>query len=133
VQLAELQAFTHGASGSEDWRSFWLLGQPFTMNLAEPDDDERQFQSSGWSTVQSIVICCHARGQTGDVLLAFLAARVAEIFDGLIAFGGQLSTYTTNPSVLTLDGRYASDELGDVFTPAFLKYWAGTPEFQMCN
>jgi hypothetical protein len=104
-----------------------------TLSLDEPDEEERRVQLSGWSPAQSICICCHARGQTGDVLLAFIAARLADIFAGLIALGGQLTAYTTNPSVLTFEGRYATSELGDVVTPAFLNYWAQMPEFRMCN
>lgn len=134
VQRAQLETFIGEASGSPDRQSFWVLGQPFTLSLHEPEDEERSFQLPGWSPAQTICICCHVRGQTGDVLLAFIAARVAEKFDGLIALEGKLTAYTANPSVLANEGRYASDELGvDVVTPGFLNYWAGMPDFRMCN
>jgi len=132
-QISQLEAFVKNASGSEEWRSFWLLGQPFTMSLEEPDEDELQFRLPDWAPVQTILICCHCRGQLGDVLLAFAAARLAEMFSGLIALGYSLELFTSNPSVLSFDGRHHSEELGDALTPECMSYWAGTPEFRMDN
>jgi len=133
AQIGQLTELVQVSSGSNDWQSFSLLGQPFTMALCDPDEDEERFDLPGWSPVQAISVCCHCRGRAGDLLLAFISARVAETFSGLIVFGESLDRFTSDPTVLSLDGRYRSAEIGDVLTPAFLAYWAASSEFRMCN
>lgn len=131
-QLSELKLFVRSASGSEDWSSFWILGQPFTMALKVPDD-EYQASLLEWLPAQTIVVACHCRSRAGDVLLAFTVARLAEMFAGLIAFGDRLENFSSDPSLLTLQGRFRSELTGEVLTPAVLKYWADSAEFRMSN
>ncbi|MFG6485929.1 DUF6368 family protein [Roseateles sp. BYS78W] len=132
-QRSQLNVFVRSASGAAEVESFWLLGQPYSLSIDDPGEEALRFNLAGWVPAQAITICCHCRGKAGDLLLAFIAARVAEMFSGLIALGSRLESHTSNPSVLTADGRYRSEELGDVLTPACMNYWAGTPEFKMTN
>lgn len=132
VQHRQLEDFVRNASGGEDLNRFWLLGQPLTIDVTPPDEEAPPPEVPGWVTAQEIHVICHARGQVGDVLVAFVAARLAEMFSGLISLGCRLDTLTANPSVLTFEGRYASED-GDVLTPGCLNYWSGMPDFRMCN
>ncbi|WP_419964709.1 DUF6368 family protein [Pelomonas cellulosilytica] len=130
--LAQLGALTQAIAGTWNGESFWLLGQPSTIIPLEPDQDVLAFSLAGWIPEQAIVVACNFRGAAADVLLAFFAGRLADLFCGLVALGFKLESYTRSPSMLTLDGRYCSDGLGDVVTPACLNYWARDPEFRMC-
>jgi hypothetical protein len=132
VQHGQLEDFVRQASGSENLKEFWLLGQPFTIDVSLPDEEDPPPAVPEWTTAQASLVICHARGQSGDVLVAFVAGRLAEMFSGLISLGCRLDTLTSNPSVLTLEGRYASED-GDVLTPGCLNYWASMLDFRMCN
>lgn len=132
-EIDQLEAFVRSSSGSTDWKDFYLLGQPFTMALNDPDDEEEQFELAGWQPAQSLSVECHCRGRAGDFLLAFIVARVAEMFSGLIVLGESLESLTADASVLSLEGRHRSAELGDVLTPECMNYWAASPEFRMSN
>ena len=132
-EIDQLEAFVRSSSGSTDRKDFYLLGQPFAMTLNDPDDEEGRFELAGWLPAQSLSVVCHCRGRAGDLLLAFIVARVAEMFSGLIVLGDSLESLTADASVLSLEGRHRSAELGDVITPAFMYYWAASPEFRMSN
>lgn len=119
-------------SMEEEGRAFWITGQPFSIYEPEVDDELPCVSPTGWAPQQAIGFCAGCRGQTGDLFLAMLVTRVAEMFGGLIAFGGSVESFTTDPSVLTLEGRYAS-ESGDILTPSFMYYWVGHPQFKMVN
>lgn len=134
AERRELAEFIRTIAGSteEEGKAFWITGQPFSIYEPELDDELLRAAPTGWVPQQAIGFCAGCRGPTGDIFLAMLVTRVAEMFGGLIAFGVSIESITSDPSVLTLDGRYAS-EAGDVLTPSFMYYWVGHPQFKMDN
>ena len=133
-QWRELHAFIQSVAGSteEEGRAFWITGQPFSIYEPELDEERLRVSPVGWVPQQAIGFCAGCRGQTGDLILAMLVTRVAEMFGGLIAFGGSVESFTNDPSILTLEGRYAF-ETGDILIPNFMYYWVGHPQFKMVN
>ncbi len=128
----ELEEFIRRIAGSREGDTFWIAGQPFSIYQAELEEDLAELSPEGWVPQQAIGICAGCRGSAGDLFLAMLVTRVAEMFGGLVAFGGSIESFTSDPSVLTLEGRYTS-ESGDLLTPGFMYYWVGHPQFRMCN
>jgi hypothetical protein len=126
----ELQEFILAVSSEQDGQAFWIAGQPF--HSYQTDEDLPSHSPMGWVPRQAIGFCAGCRGQAGDLFLAMLVIRVAEMFGGLIGLGGSIASVTADPSVLSLEGCYPS-ESGDILTPTFLRHWVGHPHFKMVN
>ena len=133
-QWRELHEFIQSVAGSteEKGRAFWITGQPFSIYEPELDEELLHVSPAGWVPQQAVGFCAGCRGQTGDLFLAMVVTRVAEMFGGLIAFGRSVESFTSDPSVLTHEGRYTS-ETGDILAPNFMYHWVGHPQFKMDN
>lgn len=128
----DLDEFIRRVAGAMDEETFWVAGQPFWIYRPELGDELSELSQAGWIPQQTIGICSGCRGRAGDLFLAMLVTRVAEMFGGLVAFGESIRSFTNNPSVLTLEGRYSS-ESGDLVTSGFMHHWIGHPQFKMSN
>jgi len=56
-QVSQLNAFVAGIASMGEDDSFWIVGQPFSMYLNEPSEEERKFSEPGWAPVQTVDFC----------------------------------------------------------------------------
>jgi Family of unknown function (DUF6368) len=131
-QRNELSQFILLLSGSIEGTSFWIVGQPFSWYEVEPDEDELNIRVDGWSPKSTIGFCAHCRGVVSDAYLAMLVARTAEMFDGIIAFGGHISSFANDAAILTREGRYPHEHQ-NLLTANYLHQWVAHPNFAMAN
>ena len=132
AQRLELDQFIQLVSSGIDGRSFWIAGQPFLWCEDCPDKEQKNIVVTGWSPKSVISFSAMCRGCVSDTFLAMLAAKVAEMFGGVIAFGGHINSFASDAFILTLDGRFQFED-EDVLTPQFLYQWLAHPNFTMVN
>jgi len=129
----QLTSYLRSVASCVEDRSFWIAGQPFFFwtEDAAVDDDAWDTDALGWHPQGSIGFAAGCRGASSDAYLAMLAARVAQMFDGVVALGGHMD-WLGEDAILVMEGRHAG-QYEDYVTPAFLHDWIGHPRFRMIN
>lgn len=128
--VAAVRAFVAALAGKVDGDDFWIAGRPFFATFGDPEPEDRALDLGGWSPQGEVAVCAMCNDLVDHILLGVLGCRTAENLGGLIALD-DLTIVTSDPSVLTLDGRIVVAGRGDFATPAFLANWMASPDFRL--
>lgn len=127
----ELARYIRSVASEVEGSAFWVAGQPFVWYDALADAEERALTVFGQRPQAVIGFGAMCRGPVSEAYLAMLAARVAQMFDGVVAFGGRISSFAAD-GILVTEGR-EEHEGQDYLTAAFLHQWIHHPDFRMAN
>jgi len=133
LEREQLRTYLRSVASCIENNAFWLAGQPFFFWTEETAaaDDAWDADALGWHPRGCIGFAAGCRGASSDAYLAMLAARVAQMFDGVVALGGHID-WLGEDAILVMEGRYAGQH-EDYVTPEFLHYWIGHAKFRMIN
>jgi hypothetical protein len=132
AQHEELIHYLNIASSSVEGDAFWMAGRPFFWYTGRPDEEEVADFLPDWYPKAEVVFCAGCRGAASDFCLGMLVAKVAQMFGGIIALGGHIQSFTDDPFILLLEGRYQYED-EDLLTPEFMYHWIAHPHFKMVN
>ena len=125
-----VRALIDSIANAVEGDDFWVAGRPFFVAFDEPDDDERDLVLDGWKPEGVVSYCAMCNDPCDHVLLAMLSHRTAQLLGGLISLD-DISMITSDPSVLTFDGRRPVEGYGYIVHPEFLGYWMSHPDFRL--
>lgn len=125
----ELDGYIRSIACVVEEQAFWIAGQPFSGYDEPADEDVRALTFAGWHPHTVLGFCAGCRGMVSEAYLAMLAARVAQMFNGVVALGGAISL-PADDILLRREGRYRHDN-ADYLTADFLHQWIGHPKFRM--
>lgn len=130
-QREELKNYIQSVASEVEEQSFWIAGRPFIWwdELAEEELAAQEVQ--GWHPQDVIGFAAMCRGLASETFLAMLAARVAQMFGGVIALGCHIRSFTSD-SILVMEGRFEMEH-EDYVTPDYLHHWIGHPAFRILN
>lgn len=121
-----IQAIASAVKGDD----FWIAQRPFFMRFRDIDEEAASLVLDGWSPKGIVSYCAMCNDACDHVLLAMLCCRTAQVLGGMIALD-DISTITSDPSVLTFDGARPIEGYGYIVRPEFLGHWMGHPDFRL--
>lgn len=125
-----IRAVIESVASTVEGNDFWIAKRPFLVRFEEPDSEAASLVLSGWSPKGTVSFCAMTNIYSDHVLLAVLGFRTAQLLDGLIVLD-DISTITSDPSVLTFEGARPVDGYGYIVSPDFLGYWLSHPDFRL--
>lgn len=149
-----LGAVSERCEGGRRARDFWVTdgrpiandyrgeGRPFSLLMGKlhiPHLDPADIEAKlGFLPVAEIAISGLAKAQDDHRILACLCIHLAELFGGLIDFGGPLPDIAAEVDEGTFHGFSYRAVAGNtaenhVCDPAFLRGWLRHPQFHMMN
>lgn len=143
----EVAALAGQVEEKQDVIDFWIDGRPFTIIYPARYGDAKLHQLyfeqlsdyegldtvTGWVVREYLDVFAACNDDTDHRALATLCIRIAELFQGLIAFGLTLDRYTRDRAILAHPGAIHWDRFKEehILTPGFLKVWLRHPDFRM--
>lgn len=149
-----LQAISERCEGGRRARDFWITdgrpvgsdyrgdGRPFALLMGapsfldlDPDDIEAEL---GFLPAEELAVSALANAPDDHRILACLCIHLAELFGGMIDYGGPLPDTAAEVAEGTFHGFWYRAVAGNraenhVVDPAFLRGWLRHPEFCMMS